>query len=330
MWAQDVVTLDFTDNTDWEFPTSKVVTENSYTDGQGYTIKLEGAGSKNGYRWYSDNKYLINGKSGATLTLPAFDFDVQAIQVVGRSGASGAVGQNIYVGETAVSTETTGATGTNLYYINPSYQAAGNVYKIKVTTEHNTQFTKILIWKKASISAVGWSTYSRPYPLDFTSVTTANAYMVTGATGSALELTQVTGTVPENTGLLISGSGSVDIPTVASSSTSTSDNLLVKGDGASVKSNGHYVLVARESKAVFAPTGDNAATVPVGKAYLDLSGISARDFYFLDDSETTGIKSVSSEAKGFFEGEFYNLSGQRVTKPTKGLYIVNGKKVIIK
>jgi len=46
------------------------------------------------------------------------------------------------------------------------------------------------------------------------------------------------------------------------------------------------------------------------------------------DNEATGIKSVvGPEAKA--EG-VYNLSGQRVSQPTKGIYIVNGKKTIMK
>ena len=47
------------------------------------------------------------------------------------------------------------------------------------------------------------------------------------------------------------------------------------------------------------------------------------------DGETTKIGVIS--ANGEMEvGEFYNLRGQRVQNPTKGLYIVNGKKVVIK
>ena len=34
--------------------------------------------------------------------------------------------------------------------------------------------------------------------------------------------------------------------------------------------------------------------------------------------------------KGQTDGIYYNLAGQRVAQPTKGLYIVNGKKVVIK
>lgn len=183
-----------------------------------------------------------------------------------------------------------------------------------------------------TISAVGWTTFSCSYPLNFTGFSDADAYMVTNASGTTLTLSQVTGTVPAETPLLISGTAdaTVNIPVAASSTTDVSANKLKNGTGASVNAADKYVLVARDSKAVFAPTGDHAATVPVGKAYLDLNGVTLAPEFVLDDSETTGIESVNSEVKGFFDGEFYNLSGQRVTKPTKGLYIVNGKKVIIK
>ena len=145
MWGAADVTLDFTSNTDWKFPTTKVAdgTENSYTNG-GYTIKLGGGTSGAGYGY--NTGYLIMGKSGCYLTLPAFPSAVEKIVVTGRSGASGSVKQNIYVGETAVSTETTGATGSNTYNINSSYQAAGNVYTLKVTSAYNTQVTKIEIY----------------------------------------------------------------------------------------------------------------------------------------------------------------------------------------
>ena len=46
------------------------------------------------------------------------------------------------------------------------------------------------------------------------------------------------------------------------------------------------------------------------------------------DGETTGISNVKNVTAT--DGQAYNLAGQRVAQPTKGLYIVNGKKVIIK
>jgi hypothetical protein len=46
------------------------------------------------------------------------------------------------------------------------------------------------------------------------------------------------------------------------------------------------------------------------------------------DGNVTGIGAVKSINKE--DGAYYNLAGQRVAQPQKGLYIVNGKKVIIK
>ena len=182
----------------------------------------------------------------------------------------------------------------------------------------------------ATISAVGWNTFSSPFALDFTSYTDANAYMVTNASGTTLTLAQVTGTVPANTGLLLSGTASddVDIPTAASSTTDVTANKLKPGTGTAVNAADKYVLVARDSKAVFAHTGDHAATVAVGKAYLDLNGASPAHSFVLDDSETTGINNVNYET--ISNNRFFDMQGREVVKPTKGLYIVNGKKVIIK
>lgn len=161
--AQEV-TLDFTDNSKWKFPTTATRESKSFTDGTyAITLASPSKSTKEGYKFVSYNKstYLILGKKGATLTLPKFDFAVSKIEVVGHAGASALVGQNIFVGDKAVSTETKGAaldtgnsqnTGeakTNTYEIDPSYQAAGNQYVLKVTTAHNTQITKILVYKQS-------------------------------------------------------------------------------------------------------------------------------------------------------------------------------------
>ena len=76
-----------------------------------------------------------------------------------------------------------------------------------------------------------------------------------------------------------------------------------------------------------------AATLPAFRAYFKVlnsaisSSAPALNICF-DEFETTGIKDVKNAAKSM--NGYYNLSGQQVTQPTKGLYIVNGKKVVIK
>ena len=72
----------------------------------------------------------------------------------------------------------------------------------------------------------------------------------------------------------------------------------------------------------------SSGTLPAGVAFLPAQGSSAsRLGIFI--SETTGIEATEKTASE--NAIFYNLKGQRVDKPTvKGLYLRNGKKVIIK
>ena len=148
--AQEV-TFDFTYAEDdlttnpWGLPTSYVKDAATYTNA-GYTISF--GESDNGHK--QNKGYLIFGKQNATLSLPAFSFDVERIDIIGRDGASGSVKQNIFVGDEAICTETTGATGTNNYAIPEGKQAAGTIYTLKVLSNHNTQITQILIWKKGT------------------------------------------------------------------------------------------------------------------------------------------------------------------------------------
>ena len=69
----------------------------------------------------------------------------------------------------------------------------------------------------------------------------------------------------------------------------------------------------------------NGEKVPAGKGYLVIDSNAPEFLGFGGDA--TGINELKAvEAKG----EFFNLAGQRVAQPAKGLYIANGKKVIIK
>lgn len=144
MSAQEV-TLDFTSNDTWNLPVKDAMgtTEQTYTDGT-YSIKLA---APDGYYYNTKDKYLMLGKKGATLTLPTLTFPVSKIEVVGRNGASGKVEQNIFVGENEVSTKVVGATATSTFDIDADNQAIGTEYVFKVLSAHNTQITKINIYK---------------------------------------------------------------------------------------------------------------------------------------------------------------------------------------
>jgi len=72
-----------------------------------------------------------------------------------------------------------------------------------------------------------------------------------------------------------------------------------------------------------------------GSCYLNLSGVAnTRGFYEIGGGEgTTSLREVKTDvvnSKKWADGEWYTLQGQRIVKPAKGLYILNGKKVVVK
>ena len=97
------------------------------------------------------------------------------------------------------------------------------------------------------------------------------------------------------------------------------------------KGDNFYVLSGNK---LYYTTG---AEVKVGanKAYINKNlienkgGGAAKAFIDFDELEATGIDAVDT-AKTLKGGKFYDLSGREVANPTRGLYIVNGKKVLIK
>ncbi len=143
------VTLDFTNNTTWKFPEGNTngATEAAQFSNGTYTITVE---APTAYYWLPSNSALLYGKKDATITLPKFNFDVERIDIIGAAGASGKTTRNIFVGNTAVSTETTSAKGTHEYEIKADNQAANTEYIIKMTNANNDQIQKILIWKKGT------------------------------------------------------------------------------------------------------------------------------------------------------------------------------------
>lgn len=141
----DCLTFDISANC-FGISSDKQTSAGTYSCGD-YSITLTPAGEGNGYYYNSKDKYVILGKQGATLEFNGFDFDVAKIEITGRDAASGNTKQNIYVRDEAVSTETTGVKGTNTYVIKEGYRAAGTHYVLKVTSNHNTQFTEIKVYK---------------------------------------------------------------------------------------------------------------------------------------------------------------------------------------
>lgn len=146
--AQEV-TLDFTQN-GWKLPAkADNKTEGKYTY-DGITISFDVPENFYFNSVQGSNYLMLKSTKTAVgkLTLPAFNFAVEKIEVVGNSGASGKTMENIYVGNTAVSTAKKGSDKTNAFLIDKQYQAAGTIYTLQVSAA-NAQITYIKIYKRA-------------------------------------------------------------------------------------------------------------------------------------------------------------------------------------
>ena len=149
---------------------------------------------------------------------------------------------------------------------------------------------------------------------------------------SAVVLTEVPAgsVIAKGTPVLVGAKeGSYTFEASAGEAATVADNDLkaatadTKGDGSTI-----YALVEQDGKAVFAPLKEGVA-VTLGHAYLELPAASATRFYSIQfGGETTGINEVNAAAKA--DGAYYTLQGVKTSKAAKGIYIHNGKKVVIK
>lgn len=192
----------------------------------------------------------------------------------------------------------------------------------------------VLIQKTAesvSVSKVKFATYVPTFNV----VVPADAKVYTAKVNeakSAVVLTEVPAgsVIAKGTPVLVGAeAGSYTFAASAEEAAPVENNDL-KAATADTKGNGStiYALVEQDGKAVFAPLKEGVA-VSLGHAYLELPAASATRFYSIQfGGETTGINEVNAAAKA--DDAYYTLQGVKTSKAAKGIYIHNGKKVVIK
>ena len=184
----------------------------------------------------------------------------------------------------------------------------------------------------AKVGAKGFATLASDYALDFTGKS-IKAYTISSTDGSKLTLTQKMKVAKGEPVLLYSetANDSQEIPVIAETeATADPTNKLVRGTDEAItwsETEKFYVLNTTDTPAFYRA---NNSLVAASKAYLDLTGLSAnaRSFTLSFGNETLGITEANRET--MTDNRYYNLNGQRMTQPTKGLYIINGKKVMMK
>ena len=195
-----------------------------------------------------------------------------------------------------------------------------------------------------TVSDAGMATYvNNNYDLDF-SETSIKAYKAKVNTKGVCTLTEVANVPAKPPVLLVKDGGATEYVPVMTGAAAVSDNDLVAGTGTAVTTDGgtdggvaytNMILNKVDDKVGFYFAAGQ--TVATNRAYLHIasslapdaeSGGEARRMVMVFDGEATNISTVLGE--GTKANGYYNLNGQRVTAPQKGLYIVNGKKVVVK
>lgn len=151
------------------------------------------------------------------------------------------------------------------------------------------------------------------------------AYTVTGSGASSVMLTSVA-TVKAGCPYLLSGPEGTCTLTVIDAAEEPEGNLLAvstESDG-----NGVYVLANKSHGVGFYRW--EGGLIGSGRVILPAAAVAgeSREFFGFDEGGTTSLCEMKNEELGMKNAEFFNLAGQRVTAPTKGLYIVNGRKFL--
>ena len=181
-----------------------------------------------------------------------------------------------------------------------------------------------------SVSDAGYATYATTNNVVVPSDENVKVMTVkVNAEGTAIELNDVAaGTViPAGRGILVKApAGNCDFVVTSDKGTELTNNNLVAATSDETSDGTKYFALTKIGDKVGFALVENGVVIPAGKAYLEVAAGTSAKFFSLD-GEATGINSVKT-AKA--DGAYYTLEGVKTTKPVKGLYIHNGKKIVVK
>ena len=182
-----------------------------------------------------------------------------------------------------------------------------------------------------SVSDAGYATMVMPFAAALP--TGVKAYNLTSISGTTVVSTDADAITADKPVLIEAAEASYEFTATDAAIAATAEGVFtngllngtyapssVVGDGSTI-----YVLANKSAGVGFYKLAADQK-VPEGKAYLVYAG-SAPDFIGIEGINLTGIETVNAAKTN---NEFFNLAGLRVSQPAKGLYIVNGRKVVMK
>lgn len=180
------------------------------------------------------------------------------------------------------------------------------------------------------------ATYSSPFPVVLPKE--VDAYIAV-STGETIVLKKITGALPKNTGVILSAEEATKeyIPTACTTEEVASidaNNKLVASTGTAIDASTQAYVLAKntdtDNKAVFKILSSNTDDRALAqyKAYLNLTGSLAAKLAISFNDNVTAINNATLAQEK--TSSIYDLSGRKSNKLQKGIYIVNGKKIIVK
>jgi hypothetical protein len=244
--------------------------------------------------------------------------------------------------------KTTGATPYDFaeYEVYNTNTAEISTAKVVVYNPNNTEYAfkplkSVRLYEPVdmaiiTIQGTGYATYSSESALDFTG-SGVEAYYAT-AVGDNVDFTNAIVNPAAATGLLLKApEGSYEVIKVASGTNVSSTNLLkacledkTVGTSAGCDYGKVFILSNHNSQLGFYKS-NNGRTLQAGKSYLyiDYASAARMEGGFPLNGDASGIDDVRGKMSDVNK-LYYNLSGQLLKAPVKGLNIINGKKVLVK
>lgn len=196
-----------------------------------------------------------------------------------------------------------------------------------------------------TVSDAKVASFSSDKDLDFTSVSGLKAFVAAGFSNNSIVLSQVK-KVAAGTGLYLKAdaAGTYTIPAATDKVPYYVDAFVGLPSGGTIHptetidgvefTNLNFALSKSTGEPTFFPL-DADKTYGAGKMYLQLPSsiipTAARGIGFtFVETEATGISEIAESVKAQNNEGIFNLNGQRVSTPKKGLYIINGRKMLMK
>lgn len=186
---------------------------------------------------------------------------------------------------------------------------------------------------EATISSAKFATFSPVYNVIVPAEESGIKVYTAKVEGNQINLTQVEAgkVLKAGTGYVVAGeenSYEFALTKEAAEAIEGNDLKVATGEGLTATADTKYYVLTKRADGVGFGKVATGVNIPAGKCYIDLTATASKATFLSFGGEPTGISNM--EAAKANTNEYFSLQGVKTMKPNKGIYIHNGKKVVIK